>query len=141
MLALARPSSERRSYRVLLEQILRPSGKNGVVSFFPSFSLSFNQFESGLPVLEIGRALKGNVANGLIFGKVPLKETDLSAAKIAIDFFDAQMGCARRAVDAWTAVAIRLMVVKDIRRLIGMLIWEERNNFGMWLLKREEKVA
>lgn len=33
---------------------------------------------------------------------------------------------AKSAVDTWLFIAIRLRVVKDIRRLIGMMLWDER---------------
>ena len=51
------------------------------------------------------------------------------AANRAIAFYEFQCVSARRAVDTWCLVARRIAgesVNRDIRRKIGMLIWEAR---------------
>ncbi|MBX9636014.1 MAG: hypothetical protein K2Q45_00495 [Nitrosomonas sp.] len=51
-------------------------------------------------------------------------------ASEAMDFFKKQCLCPRRAVDAWSLVALRIgnhMINKDMRRKIGMLVWNARD--------------
>ncbi len=43
-----------------------------------------------------------------------------------IFFYENQLVCAKLAVQTWTLVAKRLGVVKDLRRLIGEMVWEAR---------------
>ncbi len=45
----------------------------------------------------------------------------------AIQYFDFQLKEYRRAVDTWTIVGLRNNVVKDIRKLIGKIIWDARD--------------
>lgn len=48
------------------------------------------------------------------------------AAEEAVRFFRKQCQAAREAIDAWTLVGIRLKVMKDIRVLIGRMVWKVR---------------
>jgi hypothetical protein len=77
-------------------------------------------------VLAIGRSVRGNLdqERNLVFGKPRFVEE----ARVALDFFEFQLRACRAAVDAWTIVAKRNRVVKDIRKMIGTMIWEAREN-------------
>jgi hypothetical protein len=41
-------------------------------------------------------------------------------------FYDFQIHCYRKAVNLWTLVGLRAGVVKDIRILIGKMIWDAK---------------
>ena len=64
-----------------------------------------------------------------IFGSSDYFDSRVGPANKAIDFFVAQCAAARKAVDMWCLLAVRLnsKVNKDIRKKIGMLIWEARD--------------
>ena len=61
--------------------------------------------------------------------RFPDVESRIGPANQAIDFFVAQCAAARKAVDAWCLMAVRInsKVNKDIRKKIGMMIWEARD--------------
>jgi hypothetical protein len=46
----------------------------------------------------------------------------------------------RKAVDSWTIVGLRNGIVKDIRKMIGIMIWDvrERKIFGKEIIGGEE---
>ena len=48
-------------------------------------------------------------------------------ALIIINFYTRQIESCRRAVDAWTLCAWRLGIYKDLRKMIGQLIWNDRD--------------
>ena len=86
---------------------------------------------SNRTLFAIGRELKGNIDHEMkhMFGPVPSSmffSKLLEPATQAVQFYEKQTQAARMAVDAWTIVAIRFFVVKDIRRLIASHIWEDR---------------
>ena len=58
-------------------------------------------------------------------------------ANRAIDFFTAQCAAARKAVDAWCLIACRFdsLINKDVRKKIGMLIWEAREDANILAFK------
>jgi hypothetical protein len=79
----------------------------------------------------IGRALKGhiNTERKTIFGKPSLNyDSRIGPANRAVEFFSFQCAAARAAVDTWCLMAVRIngKVNRDIRKKIGMLIWEAR---------------
>ena len=81
-------------------------------------------------VYMIGEALKRGV----------VKEDDLLSlrlpfAKVALTFFDDQNLAAMRAVDTWTLVGRKYYVVKDIRVLIGKMVWADRASAKYFLKK------
>ncbi len=85
-------------------------------------------------VFFIGRALKGrlNVAKQMVFGSRGMFSDHLvSPANRAIAFFATQQAiAARKAVDTWCLVALRVRssaLNRDIRRKIGQLVWEARD--------------
>jgi hypothetical protein len=77
-------------------------------------------------VFLIGQTLSEHlsVANRTIFGEDAGEK--FAAALSVVQFYKKQIKSAREAVDTWTRVAIRFRVVKDIRILIGKLIWTAR---------------
>jgi TPR repeat protein len=80
-------------------------------------------------VFAIGEALTGNVdfAKRTIFGERFDFENRFVSANVAMDFFNRQSRAARAAVFMWTRVGMRFKVVKDVRVLIGKLVWEARS--------------
>ncbi len=76
----------------------------------------------------IGRALKGNidVEKEVIFGRPHQFDSRIGPANQAVSFYSSQIQSARLAVDTWTLVSTRLLLMKDIRILIGKMIWEAR---------------
>lgn len=71
-------------------------------------------------VFALGQALSWNKEDS--FGWFNQRFQD------SVEFFNEQQAAAKKAVDEWTRVGIRLRVVKDVRRLIGEMIWEDRRN-------------
>jgi hypothetical protein len=53
-------------------------------------------------------------------------DTFIGTANQALHFYEFQLQSCREAVDSWTIVALRNKVVKDIRKMIGMIIWDSR---------------
>jgi hypothetical protein len=96
--------------------------------------LFFGQSEEPAPVFvapvvfAIGRALNGNVDHkkGDIFRVRVWQDSVGAAADKAVAFYMAQLVACRDAVNAWSIVATRFKVVKDIRKLIAKLIWDTR---------------
>ncbi len=82
-------------------------------------------------VFMIGRTLTGNIdaEKGEIFFNRRHFNNHVERAKRAVAFFSFQCAAARAAVDMWCLMARRFLscqVNKDIRKKIGMLIWEAR---------------
>jgi hypothetical protein len=50
----------------------------------------------------------------------------MDRANQALHFFAFQLQSYRKAVDSWTIVGLRNRVVKDIRKMIGKMIWDAR---------------
>ena len=82
----------------------------------------------GPQVFAIGRALKGYVKEKTIFGSIISFDKRIGPANRAIGFFEFQCAAARKAVDTWCLIARRInsKVNRDIRKVIGMMIWEAR---------------
>jgi hypothetical protein len=101
--------------------------------FVTFFAEQVREFESGsgsaAVVFQIGRALSGNVdvEKRAIFGKESDFVYRIGPANAAISFYKCQVNACRCAVDVWSLVGIRFGVVKDIRILIGRMIWETRD--------------
>jgi hypothetical protein len=79
-------------------------------------------------VFEIGRALNGrvDVEAKELFGRKHNLRT-ISFAQQATVFYLKQLLAAKKAVNTWSMIARRNGVVKDIRCLIGKMIWSKRN--------------
>jgi len=81
-------------------------------------------------VFVIGRALRGHIdtEKGEIFGDNSDFYWRIGEANCAIHFFTAQCAAARSAVDTWCLMAVRInsKVNRDIRKKIGTIIWEQR---------------
>ncbi len=102
------------------------------LDFFGSFLIEVRQFFSGSGnasvLFLIGRALKGNIdlEKRRIFGDFFSFDSFIGPANQAVSFYDSQINSARLAVDMWTLIATRLHLIKDMRILIGKMIWEAR---------------
>jgi TPR repeat protein len=101
------------------------------VAMFPSLVTYFESDPSLAPVVfSIGHALRGHIDEEKreIFGQSYNFDLRIGPANRAIDFFTAQCKAARKAVDAWCLMAVRInsKVNRDIRKKIGMIIWELR---------------
>jgi len=101
--------------------------------YFPILVDRFDSDPSLAPVVfAIGQALRGHIdmEKREIFGDSDEEDFDarIGPASRAIDFFMAQCAAARKAVDTWCLVARRFdgQVNKDIRKKIGMMIWDLR---------------
>ena len=112
----------------------RAAARGFSVSFF-RFSEIVERFSTDLTlapcVFAIGRALKGhvNMEKRTIFGEIDTFDSLIGSANRAIGFFEFQCAAARKAVDTWCLIARRLgngKVNRDIRKVIGMMIWEAR---------------
>jgi hypothetical protein len=79
-------------------------------------------------VFAIGRALKGLIDNEkrTIFGNLGRFDTLIGPVNQAFHFYEFQLQSYRKAVDVWTIVGLRNKVVKDIRNMIGKMIWDAR---------------
>ncbi len=101
-------------------------------SFFRSFSKQVRAFFSGSGnasvVFLIGRALKGNInmEKKQIFESTRKFDSLIVPANQALSFYDFQIKSALSAVDAWTIIGIRVGIFKDVRKLIGKIIWDAR---------------
>jgi hypothetical protein len=80
--------------------------------------IAFSQTYYGACLFQIGKTLHNDI------NYIPI-EHELAAQK-AIDFYKNQLVCYRAAVDAWTIVALRNRVCKDMRYMTGLLIWTNR---------------
>jgi hypothetical protein len=103
--------------------------------FVREFSAQISDFMSGTGhanvVFAIGRALKGHVDNEerTFFGRKYSPNSfaaNVERANHALSFYEFQLQSYRKAVDYWTLVALRNSVVKDIRKMIGKIIWNAR---------------
>jgi hypothetical protein len=61
-----------------------------------------------------------------IFGEGLDFHTYVGPANQALRFYEFQLQSYRKAVDSWTIVGQRNNVVRDIRKMIGMMIWDAR---------------
>jgi hypothetical protein len=109
---------------------------------FPSFVDRFESEPCLAPaVFAIGRALKGRIDSEKreIFGETEDFDDQIGPANCATNFFTAQCAAARKAVDAWCLMAVRnnSKVNRDIRKKIGMLIWEVREQADYTVAKND----
>jgi hypothetical protein len=110
----------------------RAAAKVCSMSFLGEISDQIRNFNSGTGhgsvVFAIGRALKGHVDNEKrrIFGEGYRFDAFFGPANQALHFYEFQLQSFRKAVDMWTIVGLRNGVVKDIRKMIGKMIWDAR---------------
>jgi hypothetical protein len=101
-------------------------------SFLGYFAQQVEEFESGsnntAAVFQIGRTLNGNVdvEKRTICGDDDFYDR-IGPANSAISFYKAQLTACRRAVDTWSLCCLRLNIYKDLRVLMGKMIWESRD--------------
>jgi hypothetical protein len=89
---------------------------------------NFNHGGHAKVVFLIGRALKGHIDNykRTVFGICKSFSDFIIPANQALHFYNFQLQSYRKAVDSWTIVGLRNGVVKDIRKMIGKMIWDAR---------------
>jgi hypothetical protein len=111
----------------------RAAASNGeYVYFLNEVSDQVRNFGSGTGhakvVFASGRALKGHIENErrTIFREGFNFDTYIDPANQALHFYEFQLRSNRKAVDSWTIIARRDKVVKDIRKMIGKMIWDAR---------------
>jgi hypothetical protein len=108
----------------------RGTARGSYSGFLSEMSDQIHNFNSGTGrakvVFAIGRAFKGHIDNEkrTIFGKGDRVYTFVGPAKQALRLF--QLQSYRKAVDSWTIIGLRNGVVKDIRKMIGKMIWDAR---------------
>ncbi len=102
-------------------------------SFLDSFANQVKRFFSGsgaAPIMFlIGRVLEGNIdmEKKEIFGSSLWNfDSVIGPANQAVSFYFSQIKSARLGVDTWTVIGTRNGIVKDVRKLIGKIIWDAR---------------
>jgi hypothetical protein len=111
----------------------RAAKRGDAYAFVQNFAQQLSQLESGsrngAVVFQIGRALNGHVSveKRTIFGANKEFDNLIGPANTAIAFYKAQLTACRRSVDAWSLCCLRLDIYKDLRILIGKMIWESRD--------------
>jgi hypothetical protein len=110
----------------------RAAANGNCCSFLKKMEGQIRKFSRGTGQAEvvfvIGRALKGHIDNEtrIIFGSVffyvqPFRKSRSSFLRISIAIVS-------KTVDSWTIVGLRNKVVKDIRTMIGKMIWDTRDD-------------
>jgi hypothetical protein len=100
--------------------------------FLNEMVLQIRNFNNGTGIAKvvfaIGRALKGHIYNKkrTIFGNVNMFDARIGPANQALHFYNFQLHFYRKAVDSWSIVGLRNKVVKDIRKMIGKMVWDAR---------------
>ncbi len=83
-------------------------------------------------IFAIGRELKHVLTKRKkIFRNGPrdaFLDTFIDSANQALRFYEFQLQRYRKAVDDWTIIGLRNKVVKDIRKMIGLMIWNSRED-------------
>jgi hypothetical protein len=79
-------------------------------------------------VFVVGRGVREHIDNDKrsIFGSSYNFSAYIASADRAVEFYNLQLQSYRKAVDSWTIVGLRNCVVKDIRKMIGKMIWDMR---------------
>jgi hypothetical protein len=98
-----------------------------------------NKANTAVVVFAMGRALKGHIdeTKREMFGRSVKFNSRIDHASEAVDFYDFQLQSYRKGVDIWTVIGLRNNVCKDIRRLIGDLIWDARDE-AKYIAKKKE---
>jgi hypothetical protein len=110
----------------------RAAANRGSSVFLNEVLDQVRNFTSGTGYMKvmfaIGRTLKGHADNKkrTLFGNCYIFDTYIDLATQALHFYEFQLQSYRKAVDAWTIVGLRNRVVKDIRKMIGKMIWDAR---------------
>ncbi len=99
-------------------------------SFSEQVELFFSDSGNATIMFLIGHALRKNIEpeKKEIFGcYIPFDcDSYIVSANHAVSFYSSQIKAARLAVDTWTFVSTRLHLIKDMRILIGKMIWDAR---------------
>jgi hypothetical protein len=80
-------------------------------------------------MFEIGRAVRDHVDTSWshVF-RVHADRQTLNNAMMCLNYYKHQLAETRKAVEAWTLVAMRLGIYKDVRKLISKCVWEMRDH-------------
>ena len=90
--------------------------------------------DNGRAVFQLGAACAGQLrSNGALFGRRVECEEQFRSLARAIALHRDWCAAARAAVWLWTGVAGRLRIPRDLRKLIGELVWADR---AVWSEKR-----
>jgi hypothetical protein len=113
-------------------------------TFWNEMSDQIDNFNSGTGnakvIFAIGRALKGQVDNEkrTIFGSSYAFDDRIGSANQAFYFYEFQLQSYRKAVNSWKIIGLRNKIVKDIRKMIGKMIWDAREEAAYSEKKRPE---
>ncbi len=114
--------------------------------FLKEMSDQIHNFSSGIGrakvVFAIGRTLKGQIDNEkrTIFGKGYRFDAYIGPANQALHFYEFQLQSYRTAVDCWTIIGLRNGIVRDIRKMIGKMIWDTREE-AAYLKEKQSAVG
>ncbi len=77
-------------------------------------------------VFAIGKAIKGHIDNDKheFFGSKNYYSSYANQALQFYEFYEFQLQAYRKVINTWTVVGKHYGVVKDIRKMIGMMIWD-----------------
>jgi hypothetical protein len=106
--------------------------RGNMYHFLGNFSRQVQEFESGsgnvVNMFQIGKALNGHVSveKRTIFGDDDDFDNLIGPANTAISFNKSQLAACRLAIDTWSLCCLRLNIYKDLRVLIGKMVWESR---------------
>jgi hypothetical protein len=64
----------------------------------------------------------------------------IGPANRALYFYEFQLMSYRNAVDSWTIVGLRNRFVKEIRKMIGKMIWDAREEGAYWKRNNRPKI-
>ncbi len=110
----------------------RAASNGASANFLKEMSGQIQNFSSGTGnanvVFVMGRTLKGQIDSEkrTIFGEGYRFDSRIGPANQALHFYEFQLQSYRKAVDSWTIIGLRNKVVKDIRKMIGKMIWDGR---------------
>jgi hypothetical protein len=105
--------------------------RGGNLLFFTDLIDQMRNFNAGngqaSVVFVLGQILRKQIIvdKQMLFGKLE-GECVLGPAIVAVQFHEAVCRAARRAVDTWSIIGARVRIVKDVRLMIGKLIWNAR---------------
>jgi hypothetical protein len=100
---------------------------SGPMWFFAHMEMHMDKAPARV-VFEIGCCLKGQIdsVNRTICGSDYNFDHCIGYANNALLLYNFQLQAYRRAVDCWTGVCLRNNIVKDIRKMMGKMIWDAR---------------
>jgi hypothetical protein len=88
-------------------------------------------YNSGRIVFELGAAFSGQICeyDDIIFHRDVTEEV-MRAAEECVELHDKWCGQAKEAIRCWLVIARRKRVVKDIRKVVARMLWEQRASWS-----------